>query len=153
MVPNLLNATPHKTPLGPLVATNFELGLAVDRAQASVPDYYRESWKLTRIVMVYLAGQVLRAGQEAGDHNLIADASGAFDHATTPPSLNTNARARLDDAVSLAAFALKERFEAKGGELDDYKKDFKNEGELKALGAAARNLYRLRPQLPPAPTV
>lgn len=127
-----------------------EIALAVDRIQPKVPDYYRESWKLARIVLVYLAGQVLRTGEEAGDHTIISNPGSAFDLLSKPRALSGDARARLDDAAELAALVLRERFAAKGI-TDDYKKDFKNEGELKSLGASAATLYRLRGKLPPAP--
>ncbi|MEO6197069.1 MAG: AIPR family protein [Dehalococcoidia bacterium] len=126
-----------------------EIGQAIDRVQSDVPDHFRGSWKLTRIVMVYLAGQILRAGQEAGDHKLIADPSSSFQAGA--PDLTPDTLARLDDAAQLAAFALQERFDARG-EADDYKKDFKNEGELRAIGAAASSLYRVRGKLPPKPS-
>jgi AIPR protein len=133
------------------VVLTDEIGLAIDRVQDSVPDYYRESWKLTRIVLVFLAAQVLRAGQDEGHHTLVEDPRSAFDSTATPRALTTDALGRLDDAAGLAVLVLQERSDAKG-KADDYKKVFKNETELKALGAAAANYYRLRAKLPPPPS-
>ena len=127
-----------------------ELGLVIDGLQTDVPDYYRESWKLTRIVLVFLAGQVLRAGEEAGDHDLIGNPTGAFSSAGAARALTADAATRLADAASLAVLVLQERWDAKG-KTDDYKKLFKNETELRTLGAAAANYYRLRSKLPPPP--
>lgn len=128
-----------------------EIGLAVDRGTSKIPAFYQGSWRLTRIVMAYLVGQVLRAGEEDGEqHHLISDPASAFDTEATVTTLTGTARAWLDDAVSIAAFALRERFGSLG-EKDDYKKDFKNEGELRRLGASAETLYKVRGSIPPAP--
>ncbi len=127
-----------------------EIGLAVDRAKKQIPGHYQGSWKLTRIVMAYLVGQVLRAGEDAGDHTLISDPNTAFEAKGKSHSLTVDARVKLDDAASVAAFALKQRF-ATLGEKDDYKKDFKNEGQLTALGASANTLYGIRASIPAAP--
>jgi len=127
-----------------------EIGLAIDRAQGDVPDYYRESWKLTRIVLVYLEAQVLKAGHEEGDHRLLVDPSSAFDPSSTPRTPTTDAQSRLDDAAGLAILVLKRRWDAKA-KTDDYNKLFKNENELKAIGAEAANYCRIRSKLPPAP--
>jgi hypothetical protein len=100
--------------------------------------------------MAYLVGQVLSAGEDAGDHALISDPNTAFEVKGKSHLLTVDARVKLDDAASVAAFALKQRF-ATLGEKDDYKKDFKNEGQLTALGASANTLYGIRASIPPAP--
>jgi hypothetical protein len=127
-----------------------EVGLAVDTAVETIPNYYRGSWKLTRIVTAYLAGQVLRAGDEAGDHRLISHPKSAFCQTPGQTALSPDARAQVDDAVRLAAIALHERFGSLG-EKDDYKKHFKNEVELRTLGSHTRSLYDIRKKLPGAP--
>ena len=121
-----------------------EIGHAVDRRRERLPAAYRASWRLTRIVALYLAGEVLRAGEEAGHHQVLSDPAKALGDA---PLL----RSRLDDAVSLAIIALAERFK-KLGATDDYRKDFKNETVLKGLGSQSRAYYQIRQELPPAPS-
>jgi hypothetical protein len=97
-----------------------------------------------------LAGQVLRAGDEAGDHRLISHPKSAFCQTPGQTALSPDARAQVDDAVRLAAIALHERFGSLG-EKDDYKKHFKNEVELRTLGSHTRSLYDIRKKLPGAP--
>lgn len=131
-----------------------EIGLAVDRVRNAtppvIPEHYLSIWKLTRMVLVYLTGQVLRAGEEVGDHHLISDPPSGFEVAA-PRALTADARKRIADAAGLAAISVKQRFGALG-EGDDYRKNFKNEAQLLGIGSEARTLYSIRKDLPAAPT-
>jgi len=117
-----------------------EIGRAVDRAKAAFPARYVESWQLTRIVAVYLASQVLRAGEKAGFHRIVTDPGSALDQMA--PTIE-----RLDEAVAFAAFTLSRRYEQLG-DVDDYKKHFKNQSELRQMGSEARDYFTLQRTMP-----
>jgi hypothetical protein len=117
-----------------------EIGRAVDRAKDTVPVRYAESWQLTRIVAVYLAAQVLRAGEKEGFHRIISDPSSALD--PLAPTIE-----RLDEAVAFAAFTLSRRYDQLG-DGDDYKKHFKNREVLRTLGSEARDFFTLQRTMP-----
>jgi hypothetical protein len=112
----------------------------VDRAKDTVPVRYAESWQLTRIVAVYLAAQVLRAGEKEGFHRIISDPSSALD--PLAPTIE-----RLDEAVAFAAFTLSRRYDQLG-DGDDYKKHFKNREVLRTLGSEARDFFTLQRTMP-----
>jgi hypothetical protein len=109
-----------------------EIARAVDRHKDEFPATYRETWRLTRIVAVYLAGQVLRVAPAASALRL-ADP----DSVLRSTGLGTS----LDWAAKFAALVLQQRQDEKGAE-DDYKTDFKNEAALKQLRGDAGRFVR-----------
>ena len=99
-----------------------------------IPDDYRSSWLLTRVVACYLVGQILRESQvvpdlllasrdELEDSHLIQQLS-SFAHIAA-----TSLRKRHDELVQLV-------------QPDHFRKDFKNPQQLISLGASARALYQ-----------
>jgi hypothetical protein len=95
-----------------------------------VPEPYGEAWKLTALVMTYLAGQALRTSDETKS---LLDQP---DAALGDPSLDQT----LDRAATTAVEALRERralFE-RTNEPDEYKVDFKRETALRELGSQVR---------------
>ena len=110
-----------------------EIHAAVQREKDQFPALYRESWLLTKLIACYLVGQIAR--EAAGDGaSILEDPEGAL----SDPGLNLV----LSRWAFIAAAAMSERHDDLG-EADDYKKDFKNEGRLKSLGASARKAYKL----------
>lgn len=106
----------------------------VQKAKSQFPEEYRRSWRLTQLVAVYLVGQMLRT-DDAGT-SMLGDPQKALK--------KTKAiEASIDNLVKLAAATLKVRHDSKKqeGVLDDFKVDFKREGELKELAKKAREHY------------
>jgi hypothetical protein len=99
------------------------------------PVLYRRTWLLTRLVAVYLVGQLLRSNEKLNASIL-----------NNPRAALTNRKKlgkTVDQLVKFAAAALVTRADAKkqSGELDDFKVDFKREDALKDLAKDARKSY------------
>ena len=110
-----------------------EIKLAVQGNKTRFPDAYRNSWLLTKLVACYLVGQIAR---EAADvvAPVLDDPRAALER--------ENLEGILDRWARMAAAILVERNLGRG-EADAFRADFKNESELKALGARARSYYRM----------
>jgi hypothetical protein len=106
---------------------------AVQEQRGGFPEDYRKSWMLTRITACYLVGQALRASGLIPD--LLSSSRAELEDATLMSA--------LDDFAYCAAVAMCERNDDLG-EADDFKKDFKNETQLKQMGVAVRKVSRLR---------
>jgi hypothetical protein len=87
-----------------------------------------------------LVGQVLRAGERAGFHRILADPSTALND-------EVGLRTRLDEAVAFAAFTLVRRHQQLG-DADDYRKNFKNKQELGKLAKEAEDYFGLQNTMP-----
>ena len=70
-----------------------EIAHAVERGRDAFPDLYVESWKLTTILAAYLVGQVLREGEKAAFHQILAEPKAALTNLTA-------LRVRLDEAIA-----------------------------------------------------
>ncbi|MEX2100138.1 MAG: AIPR family protein [Acidimicrobiia bacterium] len=118
------------------------VGRIVDENRTRFPAAYRRSWRLTRIVAVYLAGQVLRATEDAELKRVLNDAEWAV-------SDDQRLRALLTPIVRLAAATLKIRRDAadRDERFDDFKVDFKRESALQELRDKARDNYLLHSEL------
>ncbi len=110
-----------------------EIRAAVQQQKAHFPAIYRSSWLLTKLIACYLVGQIAR--EAAGDGAAIL---GDPAKALSDPDLGKV----LSRWAYIGAAAMSERHDDLG-EADDFKKDFKNEGKLKSLGASARKAYKL----------
>jgi hypothetical protein len=111
-----------------------EIRKAVESQRDRVPETYRASWKLAALVACYLVGEIARAAEEGGDTMLANPANALAEIEKT--------RAILSQWAKVAAIAMREWHEEQD-ETDDYKKDFKNQARLTALGSKARKAYRI----------
>jgi hypothetical protein len=105
-----------------------------DARKADVPDRYQRSWKLTRLVLVYLVSQVLRTDGELS--NILAD----------PATALADRDRLLDDLkrpFGAAILTLKKRSDRldREDEDDDFRVDFKNTEQLKELRDQARDAH------------
>ena len=105
---------------------------AVQHQKDYFPDRYRESWLLTRLVACYLVGQIIRRFEIVPD--LYAASAEELEDSQLLDS--------LEDYAYVVAAALHEHHDLHDGH-DDFKRDFKNESQLKALSAGTCNAYRL----------
>lgn len=105
-----------------------------DSRKSDVPERYRRSWKLTRLVIVYLTSQILRTDDDLKE--ILDDPAGALDD-----------RTKLDDdlevPLSAAILTLKKRADRldREDEDDDFRVDFKNTEQLRILRDQARDAY------------
>lgn len=109
-----------------------EVAQAVDDHKEEFPPEYRQTWRLTRLVAVYLVGQILKVAPPTTSVDLAEPAS-----ALRSARLNGT----LAWAAKLAGIVLQQRHDEKGLE-DDYKTDFKNEQDLKQLRGDAWRFVR-----------
>jgi len=110
-----------------------KMGHAVDEEKERFPEEYRRSWRLVRLVGVYLVGQIAR--EAAGEGQSIVDVP-------REAVLSASIATELKGFARVAAAVL-ERRHRDLGEEDDYRKDLKNQPKLVALGNAAREAYDL----------
>jgi len=110
------------------------IGERVQEAKVKFPQEYLRSWRLTKLVGVYLVGQLLRTAPEL--EALLRDPKAALADSVA-------VTASLGRLVKFAAATLKTRKDEKGraGETDDFKVDFKREAALRELAGRARNTY------------
>jgi hypothetical protein len=118
------------------------IGRIVDESRTRFPAAYRRSWRLTRIVAVYLAGQVLRASEDAELKRALTDAEWAV-------SDDERLRRLLTPLVRVAAATLKIRRDSadRDERFDDFKVDFKRESALQELRDKVRDNYLLQAEL------
>lgn len=119
----------------------------VDAEVALFPELYRKSWRLTRIVAVYLVAEILRS--DPGLRSLLDNPEQALQDRPTLES-------QLDLPVRVAAATLKQRADAhvRDSVADDFNVEFKRQSALHVLRDKARDNFSLfsttglRPQLP-----
>ena len=106
----------------------------VDSRKSDVPDRYRRSWRLTRLVIVYLASQVLRA-----DDGLLEMLEDPVTALSDPKKLEEDLKLPLGAAL----LTLKKRRDRldREDEDDDYRAEFKNTEQLLGLRDGARDAY------------
>jgi len=111
-----------------------QLADEVDAQKARVPERYRRSWKLTRLVVLYLLSQILRSDPEHRD--ILADPGTALKD-------RDELRKRLTPPLRAAILTLKKRQDQRDrdDEDDDFRVQFKNTDELRALRDLARDNY------------
>lgn len=109
---------------------------AVEVEKNSVPAPYRKSWQLTRMVLVYLVGQVLRADE---------DLRAILDFPENAVSDSTALSGRLRDPARIAAATLKQRSDQRSRDsvADDFNVEFKRQDVLLDLRNRARDNYSL----------
>lgn len=109
---------------------------AVEREKTRVPEPYRKSWQLTRMVLVYMVGQVLRADD---DLRTVLDAPG--------PAVRdlVGLVARLKEPARIAAATLKQRHDQRSRDSvpDEFNVDFKRQDVLLDLRNKARDNHSL----------
>jgi hypothetical protein len=105
--------------------------MAVQRAKADFPAAYQKAWKLTSIVAVYLASQVLRSDDELAQ---VLEHPSAY--VGEPKNLP------LSQLVATASAVLQRRANSRvrSGIDDDFKVDFKREDALRDLAGEARRI-------------
>lgn len=105
----------------------------VQAARTRFPTEYLRSWRLTKLIAVYLVGQMLRTSPELLE--ILNDPDTALQAATTATT--------IDLLVRFAAAAMKTRQEelAAKNEVDDFKVEFKRESSLRELASIARKTY------------
>ncbi len=109
---------------------------AVEAEKERVPAPYRKSWQLTRMVLVYMVGQVLRA--DDGLRTLLdAPAAAVVDF----PAL----AAKLQQPARIAAATLKQRNDQRSRDSapDEFNVDFKRQDVLLELRDKARDNHSL----------
>jgi AIPR protein len=108
----------------------------VDRERERFPEVYRQSWRLTRIVAVYLVGQILRTDPEL---------SAILDDPQTALADRQALEEKLDQPVRVAAATLRQRHDGHVREEtpDEFNVEFKNREVLQALRDRARDNYQL----------
>ena len=105
----------------------------VNENQDLFPKAYQQSWKLTRLIAVYLVGQVLRVDGDLSP--ILADPKAELvDEAAL--------RQKLDIPVRIAATVLEQRRDQleTNGLPDNFSVDFKNQEELQQLRDETRKL-------------
>ena len=97
------------------------------------PTEYQRSWQLTKLVAIYLIGQMMRASED--NKKLLEDPASALSRSET--------EGLLDHLAKLSSAVLKVRHDQfiSQQELDNFKVDFKNETELLRLRDKAREIY------------
>jgi hypothetical protein len=105
----------------------------VQAAKNRFPAEYLRSWLLTKLVAVYLVGEMLRTSPEL--LAILDNPESALKSADT--------QATLDHLVRFAAAAMKTRQEElkTKNEMDDFKVEFKRESALRELASTARKTY------------
>jgi hypothetical protein len=111
-----------------------ELAMIVNEAKERVPERYRKSWKLTKIVLLYLLSQVLRADEEL--KAILADPADAL-------ADRDRLREQIKRPLGAALLTLKKRKDKhdRENQEDDFRVAFKNTDELRALRDQAREEY------------
>lgn len=113
-----------------------EIRQAVDFEKERFPAEYRRSWQLTRLVAVYLVGQLIRASSDPAIAGILAD-----------PGTAVRRSDLSDDLRGLARFAAagmrlrRERFRREPTAVDAFNVDFKNQTRLHELRDATCDHY------------
>jgi AIPR protein len=105
-----------------------------DKRRDDVPEHYRRSWILTRLVLIYLVGQVLRTDETLG--KILNDPA-------IPLADRDQLANDLKRPFSAAVLTLKKRRDQRerDDEDDDFRVDFKNTDELRKLRDQARDTF------------
>jgi hypothetical protein len=122
--------TAHHVVLADLINSEIQL------LKSEFPESYQGSWQLTRIIAVYLVGQLLRTNDENRallEHPKIALAKSA--RTTTEKTIKRLVR------FAIAAMKVRHDLKLQEGEFDDFKVDFKREATILELRAKARESY------------
>jgi len=101
------------------------------------PERYRKSWRLTRLVAVYLVAQIMET--EAALRDLLNDPKAALEDVP-------KVKEELTTPVRVAAATLKQRldlFDSDEDKKDEYNREFKNRDDLHTLREVARNNFNL----------
>ncbi len=111
-----------------------EIANAVQAVKAKFPESYLRTWQLTRLVAVFLVGEILRADPEGLQ---------IIDEPSRVRTARSKTLATINNRGRFAAAALKRRHDhlKSVGALDDFKVDFKREQALRDLAKAARETY------------
>lgn len=109
---------------------------AVEEGKERVPRVYRKSWQLSRMVLVYLVGEILRSDE---DLRPLLETPSAF--VREPAALGD----KLKAPVRIAAATLKQRNDQKirSEEADEFNVDFKRQDVLLDLRDKARDNHSL----------
>jgi hypothetical protein len=108
----------------------------VDAQREIFPERYRQSWRLTRVVAIYLVGEILRSDE-------------ALRKVLTEPGASLRHKAQLEKDLDLpirvAAGTLSQRRDQhdRDSEADEFNAEFKNTEILHGLRDQARNNYSL----------
>jgi hypothetical protein len=107
----------HETISAADVLFVYMISQAVDSERSRFPDAYRRSWRLTRLIAIYLVGQLLRAADPGTNERI------AIDDRVLAVSDLTRLEATLQPLVRHVAAALKVRHDrrAREGREDDFK--------------------------------
>ncbi|GAC1594694.1 MAG: hypothetical protein NVS3B21_16950 [Acidimicrobiales bacterium] len=105
---------------------------AVEAEKNRVPGTYRKSWQLTRMVLVYMVGQALRA--DAALRTLLDDPAAAVADLTVLAT-------KLEQPAKIAAATLAQRADqrSRDNEPDEFNVDFKRQDVLLELRDRARD--------------
>lgn len=108
----------------------------VDAHVARFPELYRKSWRLTRIVAVYLVGQILRTDDEL---------LGLLDNPAKALKKQSKLVTTLKEPVLVAAGTLKQRHDqhVRNKQTDAFNVDFKRQDILHDLRDRARDNFAL----------
>jgi hypothetical protein len=108
----------------------------VDENSDEFPQRYRESWRLTRLISVYLVGAVLRSVEALKP--VLEDPKSALE------DLNA-LKEKLHRPVVMTAFTLENRIDLikKEDEKDEFNREFKNRDVLLTLRDQARENFRM----------
>lgn len=108
----------------------------VDDEVERFPERYRNSWRLTRIVAVYLVGQILRADQTL---------KAILDDPKTALADRTALAQQLELPIRVTAATLKQRHDQRDrdDQTDAFNVDFKRQDVLHELAARARDNFTL----------
>lgn len=109
---------------------------AVEAEKTRVPETYRKSWQLTRMVLVYMVGQILRADD---------DLQRLLDDPTSAVRDRLALAGRLQAPARIAAATLKQRYDqrSRDEEPDEFNVEFKRQDILLDLRSKARDNYNL----------
>lgn len=108
----------------------------VEAEKDRVPAAYRKSWQLTRMVLVYMVGQILRS-----DEKLLE----ILEHPGPAVADLVGLAGTLQQPARVAAATLKQRSDqrTRDSELDEFNVDFKRQDVLLDLRNRARDNYSL----------
>ncbi len=108
----------------------------IDARVSLFPELYRKSWRLTRIVAVYLVAQILRSDP---------DLSAILDDPAAAVAARADLEAKLDAPVRVAAATLKQRADkhVRDETADEFNVEFKRQGVLHELRDRARDNFTL----------
>ncbi len=120
------------------------IGEVVQSHKALFPEEYQRSWQLTKVVAVYLVGQMCRTTKDLRDILL-----------RPGPALARKAtEGTLDELARMSAAVLRVRCDSrKSGEVfDDFKVEFKREAILRELGKTSRDRWLTYKTMRPGPS-